>query len=171
MGYTHYWRRSQDFTQHQWEKICIDTLDVIVKHCDKKGVVLAFEYDSPATQQPSIWGGPKFLPTPPEVSPEIIRFNGWKDEGHETFMVTREKPDNGPSWDKDDRSFDFCKTARKPYDIAVCLVLLVMKRHAPKSISVSSDGEWDEEWTEARKVFKELFGVEAKRPWSATEKV
>lgn len=105
------------------------------------------------------------LPKPPEVTGDLIRFNGWKDEGHETFMVTREKPDNGPSWDKDTSSFDFCKTARKPYDLAVCLVLLSMHRHAPDSVNVSSDGDWDHEWSEARKVYKDLFGVDVDCPW------
>jgi hypothetical protein len=56
-------------------------------------------------------------------------------------------------------SFDFCKTARKPYDLAVCLVYMILKRHAPKSVKISSDGDWEQEWVEARKVYKELFGV------------
>ena len=77
-------------------------------------------------------------------------------------MVTRElgdyRTDSG-------EAFDFCKTARKPYDLAVCLVLLAMKRHAPKSVKVSSDGDWDGEWKEAREVYKSLFGVEVDCPF------
>jgi len=119
--------------------------------------------------QPALWGGPKSLPTPPEVNSEHIRFNGWQDEGHETFMVTREVPD-APSWSPDsDESFDFCKTARKPYDVAVCLVLLSMTRHAPKSFRISSDGDWDVEWSEARKIYKDMFGVEVDCPWETAE--
>jgi hypothetical protein len=95
----------------------------------------------------------------------MIRFNGWKDEGHETFLVTREMPEI-PDWSSDkSASFDFCKTARKPYDLAVCLVLLSMKRHAPESVRVSSDGDWDAEWTEAREVYRRLFGVEVDCPF------
>jgi hypothetical protein len=44
-----------------------------------------------------------------------------------------------------------------------------MKRHAPESVSVSSDGDWDGEWTEARKVYKKLFGVDVDCPWAAAE--
>lgn len=79
--------------------------------------------------------------------------------------MTRERP-GFPSWDPDAKeSFDFCKTARKPYDLAVCLVLLSMKRHAPRSVRLGSDGDWDGEWTQARMVYKELFGVEPKCPF------
>jgi len=121
----------------------------ILDHCTDKKIVLAREYDSPKSGNP-------------EVTPDHIRFNGWKDEGHETFLVTRERPDL-PSWDPAAKeSFDFCKTARKPYDLAVCLVLLSMSRHAPRSVRVGSDGDWEMEWTEARRVYKEMFGVEPK---------
>lgn len=165
MGYTHYWRRSKDLTQDQWERIAQETLDIIVRHCDKKRIVLAWDYDAPVEPQPSLWGGPKMLPKPPEVTPDIIRFNGWKDEGHETFYFTRVKPES-PSWDPEAKeSFDFCKTARKPYDLAVCLVLLSLIRHASDSVQVSSDGDWDHEWKDARVVYKELFGVEVDCPW------
>lgn len=82
-------------------------------------------------------------------------------------MVTRVRPPI-PSFDREAKeSFDFCKTARKPYDLAVCLVLLSMKRHAPKSVSLSSDGDWDAEWTEARGIYKELFEAEVECPWEA----
>jgi hypothetical protein len=95
----------------------------------------------------------------------MIRFNGWGDNGHETFLITREMSDYSIRDPESGESFDFCKTARKPYDVAVCLVLLSIARHAPKSFSISSDGDWDVEWSEARKIYKELFGVEVDCPW------
>ena len=151
MGYTHYIYRKTDFSEKQWEKICLDAFQIL-DHCKSRKIVLAYEYDSPE-------------PGNPEVTPDHIRFNGWKDEGHETFLITREKPEN-PSYDPNAKeSFDFCKTARKPYDLAVCLVLLSMKRHAPRSVRIGSDGDWDNEWLESRKVYKELFGVEPKCPF------
>lgn len=151
MGYTHYLYRKSSFTDKQWENVCLETFQIL-DHCKSKGIVLAREYDSPKSGNP-------------EVTPDHIRFNGWKDEGHETLLVTKERPPL-PSWDaKAKESFDFCKTARKPYDLAVCLVLLSMKRHAPKSVRIASDGEWDHEWTEARGVYRELFGAEAGCPW------
>ena len=151
MGYSHYIYRKSDFSQKQWENVCLETFQIL-DHCKGKRIALAYEYDSPESGNP-------------EVTPDHIRFNGWKDEGHETFLITREKPEN-PSYDpKAKESFDFCKTNRKPYDLAVCLVMLSMKRHAPRSVRIGSDGDWDNEWLEARLVYKDLFGVEPKCPF------
>jgi len=67
-----------------------------------------------------------------------IRFNGIDDDGHETFNVLFTKHDN------------FCKTARKPYDLAVCECLLIIKGWFGDSMELSSDGflggELDENW-------------------------
>jgi hypothetical protein len=63
-------------------------------------------------------------------------------------------PKNGPL-------SDFCKTNGKPYDLAVTLVLLIIKRHAPHHIHITSDGRWEREWLNARAAFLELFSVDA----------
>jgi len=55
-----------------------------------------------------------------------IRFNGIGDDGHETFY-----------FDTSNTNFAFCKTARKPYDIVVCKVLLILKNHFGNLIEVS----------------------------------
>jgi hypothetical protein len=167
MGYTHYYYQNKSFTQKQWEKICLDTLKVVI-HCDKKKIVLAYEYDSPVDPLPSIFGGFNHKPKCPEVSNDIIRFNGWKDEGHETFIIERKCPKAQP-WIQSKQYFGFCKTAYKPYDIAVGLVLLVVASHAPKTIEVSSDGDWDGDWAEIRKAYKEIFGKEAVCPFKVEE--
>lgn len=159
MGYTHYWYQKKDFTTNQWNKIKEDVLTLIVQYCDRNNVILAYEFDSPSEPQPSLFGGQKYGPKVPEVNSDQIRFNGWKEEGHETFLLTREKPGSSPE------CFNFCKTARKPYDVAVCLTLLICYGHAPKAIRISSDGSWDHEWLEARNAFKELFGVEPSCPF------
>jgi hypothetical protein len=166
VGYSHYICRSKDFTRDQWDKICLETFDIIVKHCDRKRITLAWEYDSPAEQQPTLFGGPKWGPKPPQVDGDTIRFNGWKDEGHETFIVTREMQEP-QEFVKSGEHFDFCKTAGKPYDMAVMLVMLSMKSHAPDSVRLGSDGDWDCEWVPAREVYKKLFGVEVECPFEA----
>jgi hypothetical protein len=68
-----------------------------------------------------------------------IRFNGKGEDGHETFYVS---PENG---------FGFCKTARKPYDIAVKEVLIALSHFC--NFDVSSDGD-EEDWNEAIKNLK-----------------
>lgn len=152
MGYTNYWRRKRDFTIEEWALIRKDVLDVIV-HCDRKKIPLALESDFPNSG--------------PRVNGSVVQFNGVGKDGHETFVVTRKMPEIQP-WQlsrETGETFDFCKTARKPYDLAVCLVLLSCVRRSP-SIRVSSDGDWDaREWVNARESFLELFGVDPECPF------
>ena len=76
---------------------------------------------------------------------EFFGFNGdaSKGEDHETFAF-----EIGQS-----KSY-FCKTARKPYDLAVCLCLLTIKFHL-KGTEISSDGE--REWIPIFDTYKEIF--------------
>lgn len=122
--------------------MCLETFQIL-DYCKAKKIELAFEFD---------------VQKPPEVSNEMIRFNGVADEGHETFILFKKKQTGGID-DGQSRYFYFCKTARKPYDLAVCLVLLSLANHA-KSMKITSDGDWDGDWTDARAAYKELFGVD-----------
>jgi len=68
------------------------------------------------------------------------------DCSHETFYLPRAiRPEElGPVLgepDKFGRYFDFCKTAYKPYDLAVTAALVIAKHHLGDAILVSSDGE------------------------------
>lgn len=120
MGYSHYWRRPlQEITPDAWQKICQDAAKLIAA-----GPPVAWEYDEP-----------KRLP---EVSPELIRFNGRGKDGHETFVFPRIPED----------PFAFCKTAEKPYDKTVCAVLAVINDHVPTLARITSDGN-SEEWQPA----------------------
>ena len=76
---------------------------------------------------------------------ESFAFNGnaSKGEEHETFCLGV-----GGEW-------DFCKTARKPYDVAVVVSLLCLKYHSPTS-DISSDGD-SEDWMEGYQLFNVLF--------------
>lgn len=68
-----------------------------------------------------------------------ICFNGRGDaDSHETFVINRLRDDD-----------NFCKTARKPYDIMVCATLMIVRHYIP-DFKVSSDGDKDEhEWQAA----------------------
>lgn len=160
MGYTHYWYQKADIPQDRWDMITDHVLDVIVKHCDAKKITLAYELNSRNEPQPTLFGGQKYGPTVPEVNKNMIRFNGWREQGCETFIITRKKPHS-----ERDEYFGFCKTARKPYDLAVCLTLIICKHFAPDEFTISTDGTWDEDWLEARKVFKKLFGFDTECPF------
>jgi len=81
-------------------------------------------------------------PEPPLVDSDYIRFNGHGPAGHETFFLERDGL----------RGFNFCKTARKPYDEAVTAVLCIVGHHLTKEGTlkdpyyISSDGYFSE-WT------------------------
>ena len=64
---------------------------------------------------------------PAVCSEKCILFNGIGDDGHETFYFRL-----SGDW-------NFCKTARKPYDEVVWEVLKAVKKLFPDKISISND--------------------------------
>lgn len=78
-----------------------------------------------------------------------IEINGKGAEAHETFTMPehfRDAVENG---------FQFCKTARKPYDTVVTAMLAVLKHWLGDLIDVSSDGDasdWEQGVNFAKRV-------------------
>ena len=92
----------------------------------------------------------------PQIDDDVIRFNGQGEEGRETFMVERVAPPPS-AWRADETEiFDYCKTARKPYDLVVCGALAVLAEHAT-DIHVHSDGDLTE-WGPALKWAEKVLG-------------
>lgn len=119
MGYTHFWRPTKGIEPTTFARLsrqAAEVVSLILSETDN--LELAFEYDEPERE--------------PVFTEELIRFNGVGDEGLETFVITPGGSD-----------FEFCKTARKPYDTAVVAVLCLLHHHT--EIEVSSDGE-PEDW-------------------------
>lgn len=115
MGYTHYWQRSRDFTEVEWDEICDATRKII-------------------RNSPTKICGPLGL-YKPQIDGDVMRFNGsadlWHD--HEAFQIDRlQTPDE----------WTFCKTARKPYDVVVAAVLTYLANCW--GFDVSSDGDVDD---------------------------
>lgn len=135
MGYTHRWKLNGELS----EAVLKDIQLVVNKYRD----LIQYEADDDRD---------------PEVSPNMIRFNGIGNDSYETFLVEPHKQ-------------DFCKTGRRPYDIAVCEVLLVLKHHFRDNFELESDGFWvtegdflkdkfDGTWNEALENVKRDFGYE-----------
>jgi hypothetical protein len=147
MGYTHYYDQTKDFSKKRWENLVDDTRTIIA-YCKKKGIHIDFEWNEQKE---------------PEISDEMIRFNGRGDEGYETFVLVKKKP---KSWrENTNEYFYFCKTARKPYDLAVGLVLLRAESNAPKVLKISSDGYWEKSWKYIQEAYKEIFKDEPVCPF------
>lgn len=68
---------------------------------------------------------------PPYITEQEIAFNGINDKsGHcESFNAYY-----------NDTHFSFCKTDREPYDLAVCIILLIFKYVYGDDVEVNSDG-------------------------------
>ena len=126
MGYTHYWRKRGDISVDAWSEIC-------------KGVAEVLGANLATTR--TIAGGMGDAGSAPICNHSEITFNGIGENSHETFYLTRHtnaEDKDGKGW-----SFDFCKTAHKPYDTVVCAALILLAQHTKISeVEISSDGDW-----------------------------
>jgi len=97
----------------------------------------------------------------PELTNEIICFNGSNigDLGHETFLLEQKRePNSFEQYDKLNKLFfNFTKTARKPYDLAVCVCLIIAKEYFRDEIIIKSDGTLDE-WQPAIDLVNDYLG-------------
>lgn len=62
-----------------------------------------------------------------------INFNGAGEYAHENLLLREHFNQN--------ESFNFCKTARKPYDTCVTACLIVLKHYLGDNVDIGSDGE------------------------------
>lgn len=134
MGYTHYWHITEkEMPITLWRDFANDFIKILPHFIDK--------LDHETNQ--------KF-----NVNGENMIFNGIGEESHETFTMNRTNPLE-KSYTGDIEYFDFCKTARKEYDIAVCCALIIAKKYFGNRIKVSSDGE--EEWEESKELCQKVL--------------
>jgi hypothetical protein len=82
------------------------------------------------------------------LRPDAIIFNGVGTAMYETFDMRLEEE---ALRDGNRRVFSFCKTERRPYDLAVQVALIVFKHHLIRHLRVSSDGD-EAEWDAARRL-------------------
>jgi len=158
MGYTHYWTYQPNEildTEELRKKFrkAVAIIDKAHKEIKKnKKFIHAGQAGGYYDEQPCIIRG-GLGQGKPIINESQVWFNGDEKTGmdHETFNV-QWFPSGGSAK-------DFCKTARKPYDILVCVSLLAFK-HAfdnPNVFSFSSDGD-NKEWEEAKDLFTRITG-------------
>ena len=121
MGYTHYWNFKNDTAPKDIEGGAdkFFKASAIIAKCVGKVRDMGIEICG---------GNGEGLP---KVSDSLVLFNGSRKKGeqHESFRI-----------DTEDGAYNFCKTARKPYDILVCLSLLAFKWAFGEDFSYKSDG-------------------------------
>lgn len=114
MGYTRYWYRTDKRITPEF----VDAVNEIITDCNKKGITIKN-------------GSGKNSPV---VNVDCISINGNSDINlnHETMYMNNTE-----------LGFNFCKTARKPYDYAVRRILTVAEKMGLVE-NVSSDGPNEE---------------------------
>ena len=83
-----------------------------------------------------------------------MRLNGIGDEAHETLCYPPDFEWNRGFRPPDFEGFAFCKTGRKPYDVVVCAALLAIKHHQGDNVEICSDGNFDDEWQPAYRLYR-----------------
>jgi hypothetical protein len=156
MGYTHYWKynpneilNTEELRKKFLQAVCwIDKAHKMIKKNKfiHKGQAGGYYDDVPCIIRGGHGEGK------PMINESQVWFNGdaKKEMDHETF---------GIRWCGNERENDFCKTARKPYDLLVCVSLLAFK-HAFNDYKVfrfSSDGD-NSEWETAKDLFTRITG-------------
>ena len=145
MGYTHYLHIPKDtISKSNFKKIVsdIEVIETYIKKHKTKCVTADCIFDKPIKLDITRYGK--------EVNGKFIcneiYINGVGELAHEALVLCEGKQD----------SFNhFCKTARKPYDTAVCLALISLK-YVIKDTDISSDGDL-EEWQGAIDLWKVIF--------------
>lgn len=186
MGYTHYIRRPLEVPQEEFTAIATDFSEVVAELA-KHGLRLAGgagtgipEIDRDAIVFNGVekcghkdvdlgiaWPASKARGQSAEAELQVK--GSWfagallakrtcgGDCSHETFCFERilepeswHHPENG-------LYLEFCKTAFKPYDLAVTACLMIIKHRLGETVEISTDGD-DENWAEARNCVFHLLG-------------
>lgn len=132
MGYTHYWRidKNKTITAELQEKynLAMRQCSKIAKHYNKEIKAIHPKHCN------RLSGYTVHVPIGKYLGLDI---NGTQELGHEQFYFPAEVSQL--------ESFNFCKTANKPYDDVVTACLITLNYYLKDLIDVSSDG-WRTDW-------------------------
>ena len=142
MGYTHYYN-IQDITKPLMTSEIAQDIENIIMASE---MPLGDGSDEPGSQ--------------PILEHDLVQVNGIGDEGHETLCYPPDFEWNRKFHQPESLGSDFCKTARKPYDVVVCAALLAIKHHQGDNVEIHSDGKFDDEWQPAYRLYRRATGRE-----------
>ena len=139
MGYTHYW----DFKNINRKEI-EETYQNALSQCEK--IVQGYNLHMKLIdfRHPNRLSG--FTAHSPTGKYKGLKVNGTRDLAHEHFILRE-------TYSLNER--DFCKTARKPYDVVVVACLIVLKHYLEDYISVESDGNVSD-WYDGLNLAKDI---------------
>jgi hypothetical protein len=187
MGYTHYWRIQPEVPGDKFDAIVADFKELLpaleavmgVKLAGLRGKgkpkitkdVIAFNGPANCSHKKADLG----ITWPAKDARGVAKVGGavvaggWfagaqlgsracgGDCSHESMVIERIYPKRDDLHPEDALKFNFCKTAYKPYDLAVTALLIIAKHHLNHNILVSSDGQ-PKDWLDARRIVKHQLG-------------
>jgi len=137
MGYTHYFPMAKEIPQDQFSAFAEDCRKIIKHAQDVAGIELDIR----------------------KVNDQEVWFNGVGDDAHETFVVERRiVPESWQERDEGGLYLNFCKTNKKPYDVAVTACLIALDANV-EACGLGSDG-WASEWEAGKALFAHATGKE-----------
>lgn len=171
MGFTHYFYRVKELPKETftlWVEDVTKILNNLPEHSSSAG---GYYKDFPLTIRGAKGTGK------PTINRYLVSLNGdanSKDEGdsdlaHETFYVPRLYQPESWQTTENGKYFQFCKTARKPYDLAVVACLIRFAYRFGKDVDVSSDGD-DVDWEPGLMLCRDLFTEGNYLPFEETPK-
>ena len=153
MGYTHNWTVTRDFTDKEWSEITTrfnHLLANLPPYFEETNH--GFYKDIPLVL------GDAFGEGDPVVNGQEIVFNGTANiKKYNEYLKREDTMSHETFWlSKTRQKWNFCKTARKPYDLVVCVTLLIACHVAPDAIATQSDGDEDD-WQPAKRLYEKLW--------------
>jgi hypothetical protein len=147
VGYTHYFSQKTDCPQAQWQAIV-----------DRTRQLLSFLEANQCPVSLGNWAGKPG--SKPLLNESFIKLNGVQPFVCETFALSRIKnTDNAIMTGKNNEyAFDCCKTRQMPYDLVVCLILLIANSVAPDVWLIESDGVYAD-WQPAIMLYTRVFNA------------
>lgn len=143
MGYTHYWYRKKAINQAAFSQIRAD-FQKLLPVFERTGIQLA---DGMGKGKPVL-------------TATNIAFNGKGADSYETFAFPQLLvPRSWESPKADGNYFQFCKTAERPYDVAVTAFLIIAKHYLHNGITITSDGDASD-WEAARYLCWQHLGLD-----------
>ena len=130
MGYTHYARQMRPLRDPEWQQLVAAFRKLrshLPEHSMSAGGCYADELLCVSVRHER------------DLS-EVIQFNGSPEELSHEDMVLERNPKKRMNF--------LCKTARKPYDLLVCGLLIIAAVVAPDAFLITSDGD-SEDWKPA----------------------
>ena len=149
MGYTHYWYRPKELDAKRFELWRRDVFKLSARLPERSASAGGYYADKPVRVEIT-------------DTADLVEFNGapYEELGHELFFMPRVLgPDDARQQDENGLYFQFCKTARKPYDLLVVAALVALHAYFPE-ITIASDGDGDE-WADGLRFCQRILDYSA----------